>query len=68
MEAIVEEGGDYKVLPERCIGCGACISTCTAAAIQLVRRPDSEQDTPPADLVDWTVKRTATRGVDLKLD
>jgi electron transport complex protein RnfB len=68
MEAIVEEDGDYKVIPERCIGCGACISTCTTAAIQLVRRPDSEQDTPPADLVDWTMKRAANRGVELKLD
>ena len=68
MEAIVEEDGDYKVLPKRCIGCGACVSTCPSDAIQLIRRPDSEQDTPPADLVDWTMKRAATRGVELKLD
>ena len=68
MEAIAEEDGDYKVLPKRCIGCGACVSTCPSDAIQLVRRPDSEQDTPPADLVDWTMKRAATRGVQLKLD
>jgi Na+-translocating ferredoxin:NAD+ oxidoreductase RNF subunit RnfB len=68
MEAIVEEGDGLKVLPERCIGCGACISSCTTDAIQLVRRPESEQDTPPKDLMDWTLKRAATRGVELKLD
>jgi Pyruvate/2-oxoacid:ferredoxin oxidoreductase delta subunit len=68
MDAIREEDGDYRLLPERCIGCGVCISTCTTEAIRLVRRPESDQDTPPADLVDWSVKRAANRGVQLKLD
>lgn len=68
MEAIVEEEDTFKVVPERCIGCGACISSCTTEAMQLVRRPESEQDTPPTDLMDWTAKRAATREVELKLD
>jgi Pyruvate/2-oxoacid:ferredoxin oxidoreductase delta subunit len=68
MEAIVEQDGGFRVLPERCIGCGACVLSCTTEAIQLVRRPESEQDTPPADLIDWTVKRAAARGIELKMD
>jgi Na+-translocating ferredoxin:NAD+ oxidoreductase RNF subunit RnfB len=68
MEAIVEDADGFEVLPERCIGCGACIASCTTEAIRLVRRPESEQDTPPKDLMDWTQKRAATRGVELKLD
>jgi Fe-S-cluster-containing hydrogenase component 2 len=68
MEAIVEGQDGFAVLPERCIGCGACISSCTTGAIRLVRRPESEQDRPPADLMEWAVKRAATRGVELKID
>jgi len=68
MDAIVEEGGEYGVLSERCIGCGVCIPTCPTEAIQLVRRPESDQDTPPADLIDWSVQRAGTRGLKLELE
>lgn len=68
MEAIVEREDSFQVLSERCIGCGACVSSCTTEAIRLVRRPEAEQDTPPADLMDWTMKRAASRGIELKLD
>jgi Pyruvate/2-oxoacid:ferredoxin oxidoreductase delta subunit len=68
MQAIVEREDGLVVLPERCIGCGACISSCTTEAIRLVRRPESEQDRPPADMMDWAVKRAATRGLELKID
>ena len=68
MDAIVEEGGEYRVLSKRCIGCGVCVPTCPTEAIELVRRPEIEQDTPPADLIDWSVQRAATRGLKLELD
>jgi len=66
MEAIVETDGSYKVLDERCIGCGACTITCPTDSITMEVRPDSEREEPPANLIDWNVKRAASRGIELK--
>ena len=63
MKAIAEEEGSYHVLPERCIGCGACTGTCPTGAISLMRKPESEHDEPPADLKEWKGKRAANRGI-----
>ena len=68
MDAIEEDGGVYRVLPGRCIGCGVCAPICPTESIHLVRRPEEEQDTPPANLMEWYVQRAASRGIDLKLD
>jgi electron transport complex protein RnfB len=64
MEAIAEEDGSYRVQPDRCIGCigcGVCTVTCPTEAISMVRKPDAEQDQPPADMKDWAARRTANR-------
>lgn len=68
MEAIVEENGSYSVVPERCIGCGACTATCPTDAISLIRKPESEHEQPPATIVDWYFKRAGSRGLTVKVD
>ena len=68
MDAIVEEEDEYRVLAERCIGCGACVPFCPAEAITLVWKPEAERDEPPADLIEWGKQRAAKRGIEFKLD
>jgi len=68
MDAIVEEDDGYRVLAERCIGCGVCVSTCTTESIRLVRKPETEHDKPPANLMQWYMDRAASRGIEIKLD
>jgi len=68
MEAIVEENGTYKVQQERCIGCGVCASTCPTESITLVRKPESPEDAPAKNIVDWYMQRSANRGIKLMVD
>jgi electron transport complex protein RnfB len=64
VNAIVEDGEVYRVLQDRCIGCGLCVSTCKAEAIQLVRKNEVELSTPPPTEDDWFDARGQARGVD----
>jgi Fe-S-cluster-containing hydrogenase component 2 len=66
MEAIVETNGAYKVLDERCIGCGVCSVTCPTDSITMKVRPELEREEPPANLIDWMLKRATSRGIELK--
>ena len=68
VDAIIEEDDEYKVLPERCIGCGACVPSCPTESITLERKPESEHVAPPANLMEWNIKRAAERGIEMKLD
>ncbi len=68
MTAISEDDGVYVVQPDQCIGCGACTTGCPTEAITLVRKPESEQDEPPKNIVDWYMKRAANRGVSISID
>jgi Na+-translocating ferredoxin:NAD+ oxidoreductase subunit B len=62
----IQEGEDaYEVIKERCIGCGLCVSTCPAEAIRLVRKPEHELATPPADEMAWYEQRAKERGIDI---
>ena len=67
VDAIVMENGASRVIDERCIGCGACTTSCPTESVRLVRKPESEHDTPPANLMQWYQDRAASRGVELKL-
>ncbi|MGD8521235.1 MAG: 4Fe-4S binding protein [Desulfobacterales bacterium] len=61
----IEEGEEfYRVIAERCIGCGLCVTTCPSEAIQLVRKPAEQLVTPPKDEMDWYERRGKLRGVD----
>ncbi|MBU4318751.1 MAG: 4Fe-4S binding protein [Proteobacteria bacterium] len=64
VKAIEEEADVYSVVPERCIGCGLCISTCPSEAIALVRKPEAEIVAPPVDETAWFDERAKNRGVD----
>jgi Pyruvate/2-oxoacid:ferredoxin oxidoreductase delta subunit len=61
MEALEPEDGVYRVLSQRCIGCGVCAISCPQDSIRLARRPDSEQTTPPKNIVHWSVERMSSR-------
>jgi electron transport complex protein RnfB len=67
VDAIVIEDGYSRVMGERCIGCGVCTTSCPTESIRLVRKPESEHDKPPANLMQWYQERAASRGIELKL-
>jgi len=61
----VEEGDDaYRVIRERCIGCGLCISTCPSEAIRLVHKGADQIVQPPVNEDTWFEERGRMRGVD----
>lgn len=64
VRAIEEDGEAYRVIRERCIGCGLCISTCPSEAVKLVRKTGEEIESPPPDENTWYEERGRRRGVD----
>ncbi len=64
VNAIEEEDDAYKIIREKCIGCGLCVTTCPSEAISLVRKQPEEIVSPPKDEMDWYEKRAIERGVD----
>ena len=64
VDAIDEKDDGYEIVPEKCIGCGLCITACPTEAIQLIRRPESEVTSPPVDQEEWYRERGRQRGVD----
>ena len=65
VNAIADIGNVYEVAPEKCIGCGLCVSTCPEEAISLIRKPEDMIDSPPTDETEWYKKRAQLRGVDI---
>lgn len=61
MNAIVEDGGAYRVDGERCIGCGVCAVTCPSDAIQLVPRPAAARLAIPRTFIHWNLDRATER-------
>ena len=61
----IEEGADtYRIIPDRCIGCGLCISTCPSEAIRLVHKGTDQIAQPPVNEDAWFEERGRMRGVD----
>ena len=61
----IEEGDEaYRIVKEKCIGCGLCVSTCPSEAIQLIRKPPEAIEAPPTNEMDWYEKRGKLRGID----
>lgn len=61
----IEEGKDtYKIIKEKCIGCGLCVSTCPTEAIQLIHKKPDELVYPVKDEEAWFDERARQRGVD----
>ncbi|MCP3684925.1 MAG: 4Fe-4S ferredoxin, partial [bacterium] len=62
----IEEGDDAnRIIREKCIGCGLCVTTCQSEAIKLIRKETSEIIPPPKDEMDWHDKRASERGLDI---
>ncbi len=66
MEAISVNDDVYMVINDLCIGCGVCTIVCPTNAISLVERPLEDQDNPPIDFEDWSMKRASNRGIEFK--
>ncbi|MBN1574593.1 MAG: 4Fe-4S binding protein [Deltaproteobacteria bacterium] len=65
--AIVKDGDSYRVMEDKCIGCGLCAVTCPADSISLVEREEAERDEPPKNFIEWNISRAKSRGIELKL-
>ena len=48
--------------PDRCIGCGLCVSTCPTDSLTLMRKPESEQPEVPKDFDHTLIKLGKDRG------
>ncbi|MGO9311614.1 MAG: 4Fe-4S binding protein [Syntrophobacteraceae bacterium] len=62
MEALKLEADEVGLDVDRCIGCGLCVSTCPAHSLTLVRKPQSEQQEVPKDIIDASIKLGKARG------
>lgn len=64
VKAIQETDTTYRVIKERCIGCGLCVTTCPTDAITLVHKPQEEIVVPPANAAAWNDERARLRATD----
>jgi len=48
--------------PNRCIGCGLCVSTCSPAAIALGRVEEGEVVIPPENYINFIVDHRSEKG------
>jgi len=62
----IEEGDNAnRIIREKCIGCGLCVTTCPSEAIALIRKGASEIMLPPKDEMEWYDKRANEMGLDI---
>ncbi len=68
VHAVAEEDGAYRVVEERCIGCGVGTLTCPEGAVSLASRPEFERDIPFNNILEIFQARAMNRGIELKID
>ena len=49
--------------PEKCTGCGLCVTGCPNEVARLERKPDSEIVNPPQNFAEWEMERMKNRGL-----
>jgi len=64
VNAIEPGDGAYEVIPEKCIGCGLCVTTCPEEAIKLLRKDEKDCIIPPENENRWFEERGRSRGID----
>jgi len=64
IRAIEEHEGAFRIIEDRCIGCGLCITTCPVKAVSLIPRAEEVRQGKPVDEKDWFRERGHRRGVD----
>jgi Fe-S-cluster-containing hydrogenase component 2 len=62
MDAIHIDNGKAFHDPDRCIGCGLCVSTCPTDSFSLQRKTKAEQPYVPGTLFETYVKLGRLRG------
>lgn len=62
--AIDHDEETYRIVSERCIGCGLCISNCPTESIRLVHKDRENVSAPPVTENDWFDERGRSRGID----
>jgi len=62
--AIAVDGDSYRVIREKCIGCGLCATTCPEEAIELIAKERNDRTSPPENEKAWFEERARQRGTD----
>jgi Fe-S-cluster-containing hydrogenase component 2 len=62
MDALSLIDGKALLNPDRCIGCGLCVSTCSTGSMTLQRKPEHEQSYVPVNLKETYIRLGQARG------
>ena len=62
MEAFHLENKKAVLDPDRCIGCGLCVTTCPTHSLSLVRKPEDQQPHIPKDIKETLIHLGKVRG------
>jgi ferredoxin len=62
--AIEETKNEFRIIKEKCIGCGLCISKCPQEAIRFVHKEEANRMPPPVTEDAWFEERGKKRGID----